>query len=48
MTWLISYIYKNVRIKISDVQEMIAGFDTDKDGYLTVGELLQLVDLIRR
>lgn len=38
---MITWISKKVRIKVNDLQEVVAKMDADADGYISVAELMK-------
>lgn len=48
LTKIVSWIYKNVRISIDDICNMVEASDTDDDGYLSVGEIIAVAKGLRK
>lgn len=48
LTKIVSWIYKNVRISIDDICNMVEASDTDDDGYLSVGEIIAVAKGLKK
>jgi len=44
---IIEWLYRNVRVPKDSVVEVLDGMDADRDGYISLGELVQAVKRIR-
>lgn len=40
MSKILGYLYRNVRIRVADAYKTLDNIDTDKDGYLSLGEII--------
>lgn len=44
---IIEWLYRNVRVPKDSVVKVLDGMDADRDGYISLGELVQAVKRVR-
>lgn len=45
---IIEWFYKNIRVSVSSVQAIVDSADRDKDGYISLGELISSLKELKK
>lgn len=45
---IIEWFYKNIRVPVASVQAIVDGADRDKDGYISLGELISSLKELKK